>query len=235
MRYWGLTAALLFAACGAHAAVEKKDRVAVVVVELATHAAPEKKFFYNFIEAAGMAETNNRIKPLYKKVVVLNGADATLKKFYQTLANEIADSSVKAIDTFINLHGSDGEVLFREGRVATKTIRDALVAMKGASKKLRLLNSTACYGASHIVDWLGAGFKVASGAKRVNANGAHDFPTLLKAWGGGETYSQAQEKGNESRWIKFYDEMAAKWGLSDVDSYKVVEGKSDLTISSDVP
>ena len=147
----------------------------------------------------------------------------------------MADPTVKAIDTFINLHGSPGSVLFREGAVKMSDIRATLAAVKGSKKKLRLLNSTACYGESHNGDWLGAGFKVASGAKRVNANGAHDFPTLLKAWGAGETYLQAQDKGNEAKWIKFYDGMAAKWGLDDVDSYKVVEGKSDLTISSAVP
>ncbi len=219
---------------GAHAAVDRTGRVAVVVIELATHAASDKKQVYDLIEAAGLAETKNRIKPMYRKVVVLNGAQATSKNFFAALKAEVASVETMAIDTYINVHGNEGALTFYEGAISMKDVRAAVTAIAGSATKLRALNSTACYGATHTGDWLAAGFKVASGARRVNANGAHDLPTFLKAWGGGETYSQAQDKGNDSRWIKIYDALAVKWGMNDVDSYKVVEGKSDYTISTDV-
>ncbi len=213
--------------------VQKAERVAVVVVELATHAPQDRRWFYEWVEAGAQAETKNRIVPIYGRVELLTGAKATLARLNAVLGQAATSTKVKAIDVFINLHGSDGALTFFDGTHAVSSIRDKINSIKGVREKLRAFNSSACYGATHVKDLLGAGFKVASGARRVNANGGYDFHTFLSAWGNNEAYFSAQEKGNDPKWIKFYDDMAIKWGLSDVDSYKLVEGKSDLTISAE--
>jgi len=234
----GILFLLMVVASGAMATVDpgyrtitKAERVAIVVVELATHAPKDRRFFYEFVEAAAHAETKNRIKPLYGKVILLSGVEATLKSLQQAVETAAAATTVKAVDLFLHLHGSPGGLSLRDGHYSTAKLGDTLRATKGLSEKLRALNSTACWGSTHLKDFLAAGFKVASGSRKVNANGAHDTPTFLNLWGKGATYFEAQEKGNDPRWIKFYDNIAASWGMGAVDSYKEIEGNSDLTIS----
>jgi len=134
---------------------------------------------------------------------------------------------------FLHLHGSPGQILLHEGAHEMAALREKLSESKALSKKLRALNSTACWGSTHLKDFISAGFKVASGSRKVNANGAHDVPAFLMRWGKGESYFKAQEAGNDSRWISFYDKIAAGWGMGAVDSYKDIEGNSNLTIDSD--
>ncbi len=211
--------------------VDRANRLAIVVVELAEHAPPDRRFFYEFVEAAALAETKNRIKPVYGKVMLLTGKEATLSKLLGGMRDALAEPSVRSIDLFLHLHGSPGSLTLREGSHPTRIISDNLRNMKGLSDKLRAVNSTACWGATHLKDFLNAGFKVASGSRKVNANGAHDVPAFLSLWGKGETYSRAQEAGNDARWIRFYDGIAGSWGIGEVDSFKDIEGRSDLTIS----
>ncbi len=211
--------------------IGRAERVAIVVVELATHAPKDRRFFYEFVEAAAHAETKNRIKPIYGKVVLLSGVNATLPALQKAMESAANEDRVKAVDMFLHLHGSPGGISLRDGHLSAAKIAETLSAVTKLPAKLRALNSTACWGATHIKDFLAAGFKVASGSRKVNANGAHDTPAFLSNWGKGATYFTAQEKGNDSRWIAFYDKIAGSWGMGAVDSFKEVEGKSDITIS----
>src|SRR5688572_13992923 len=115
--------------------IEKSERTAVVVVELATHAPADRRFFYEFVEAAAHAETKNRIRPVYGKVILLSGQDATLDKLMSSLGTAAADPRTKAIDVFVNLHGSPGALSLREGSHETAAMSEKMLATKGLSEK----------------------------------------------------------------------------------------------------
>ena len=91
---------------------------------------------------------------------------------------------------------------------------------------------TACYGATHAADFVRAGFRIASGAVGVNANGAHDYPAQLLVWGLGAPYKDALKAGNNRQITALYDKLARKANFEDVNSIKLAMGRGSTSISS---
>ena len=99
-------------------------------------------------------------------------------------------------------------------------------------QRLRLLYSTACYGATHAPDFIRAGFRVASGATRTNANGPYDYPTQLACWGRGWTYRSTVNLANSPIFIAMHDAIAKLLGFDDVNSEKMIEGRKHTRITT---
>lgn len=224
--------AALVLVSAARADILPPQRDVVVVVELSTHAIAKYQFFYKLAEDFSIRKAYELLSDSYRNVYVLTAENATLDNFVKSLGNLAGRSDGNALDVVIELHGAPRELMFHEGGYGTDRIRDRLRADKRIAPKLRAVYSGACYGESHIDDFLAAGFKVASGAVKVNANGMFDFPTFLRAWAGGETFSRAQELGNNPFWVKFFDEKAQAMGMGDANSFKEVRGSGGLGISS---
>jgi hypothetical protein len=116
---------------------------------------------------------------------------------------------------------------------------DALVelgrrlAAGGASPKLRLLYSTACYGQSHAAPLVAAGFSAVVGSKGKNTNGLSEFRKLLTQWTEGKTITEAVHRADRPIPRMFWDVIARLNGFRQVDSEKVITGDGALTISTD--
>ncbi|MBL7201636.1 MAG: hypothetical protein ISS56_15965 [Anaerolineae bacterium] len=212
-------------------AVKRKQRVLLVVANLTTHGREELKWLYQWLDANALNVATVMLGALYRRVYTLTGEEVTAANLVEQLETLAADPKTKAIDVLINLHGWTGKLWFVEGPVIVKDLAD-LIAGKHLERKLRLLYSTACYGATHAPDLVRAGFRVASGAVGVNANGAHDYPTQLLYWAMGATYKSALAAGNNKLITAVYDELARKFDFEDVNSVKIAVGKKKTTITS---
>jgi hypothetical protein len=214
--------------------ISKSQRVLVVVSYLSA----SKKWFdgYNFIESSGIATIDLFLKNKYSSIEKLKDSNATKSKFLNKLKSLAGTSSIKAIDVIMMTHGGDDKLYFYESTgdkldtVTMSTLESDIKAL-GIGDKLRLVYSTACYGASHNKSFVNAGFSTSVGAKGVNTNSATEFPIVLSMWGGGDKISTAiswGEKGHE-----VFDTIAKlnkEW--DDADSDKDIYGKGSLRIDS---
>ncbi len=212
------------------APLQKEERDAVVVIELTQALDEPKKTLFAGIERFGVREYS-KLKAAYAEVRFLFQKDATAKSFIAALSELSAKTSNRAIDIFINLHGHPGGVTLFDEQISIADLRNQMNEVKGLSAKLRAVYSTACYGKSHVKEWLDAGFRVAAGAVKINTNGAYETPLFLKNWLKGETYGKSMERGNAERGRKFYDNAVNGAGHGPADSYKEVEGNASLTIN----
>jgi hypothetical protein len=168
----------------------------------------------------------------YRRIETLTGANVTSSSFVDRIQILAQDPQTKALDVFLVLHGSKGVLHFDDGPIASSDLRTRIQAAD-LKHRLRLLYSTACYGATHADDFIEAGFRVVSGAKGVNANGPVDYPTQLHEWGEDKRYSAVVNAGNNRLGIWTHDAIARALGFDDVDSEKIVRGKKYTRITSE--
>ncbi len=225
----------LFLSVTARAEVSRDERDVVLVVDLSTHAIERYKWFYGQAEEFSIRKAGELLTNFYHEVRIISVRDATLENLQRELAKLADRTATRAIDVIVELHGSPGALTFHEGGYDLKQVRDKLRSTARLSTKLRALYSGACYGTTHADELIAGGFKVASGAVKVNTNGMFDYPAFLKAWTAGETFTSAQTKGNHPYWIRFFDNLARDMGMGDANSFKEVHGASAMTIASDVP
>jgi hypothetical protein len=211
--------------------IQRKQRVLVVVANLTTYGRDDLKWLYRWLDANAVSVARIALFARYRQILTLTGEEAAAENFVDTLDRLAADPQTQAIDVLINLHGMPSALWFADGEIRTARLADQIVE-RHLPPKLRLLYSTACYGASHAPDFVRAGFRVASGAIGVNANGAHDYPVELLYWGLGATYRDALKAGNAKWAIEAYDKLAVQAQFEDVCSTKIAVGSGLTRITS---
>ncbi len=212
--------------------VAKDERLLFVVANLAMGGIEYQKL-YEWLDQSAINVTNLLMRPHYRYVDTLSGDDVTSVKFVERVINMAAAPHTKALDVFIILHGSPNMLYFDDGAISTVRLGDQLQAAN-LKHRLRLLYSTACYGATHAPDFVRAGFRTASGAKAVCANGPYELPVQLLKWGNGKTYKSAVMAGNDPVFLAIHDHTAKKLlKFTDVNSEKVIFGKKYTRITSE--
>jgi len=211
--------------------VKRKRRVLFVVANLTTHGRKDLKWLYRWLDANALNVAMLILGALYRCVYKLMEDEVTVSNFVDSLAELAADPKIEAIDVLLHVHGGKKKLWFVEGAIATGKLAD-LIAARQLQNKLRLLYSTACYGANHAPDFVRAGFRVASGAVGVNANSAYDYPTQLLFWAVGSPYKAALAAGNNKLITKAYDKLARKFNFEDANSFKIAVGRKKTRITS---
>jgi hypothetical protein len=211
--------------------VKRGKRVLFVVANLTTYGRQNLRLLYQFLDASSIIVPKILAGVRYRRVYALTGDEATATNFVDRLAELAADPQIEAIDVLISLHGEERSLWFVEGAIAVSELAD-LLAAKQIEHKLRLLYSTACYGANHATDFVRAGFDVASGAVAVNANSFHDYPLQLLYWTTGSPYKAALDAGNNELLTRISDRVAERIGFEDVNSYKIAVGRGETRITS---
>jgi spermidine/putrescine-binding protein len=155
-------------------------------------------FFYNFLEQQGVAMAVSKFTPVYNRVRVLSGANATLTGLKNELAAATSIGSVKAVDLLFMTHGDDEYMKFTNAWRSTAEVRDFLknnisVAQRA---KFRMVFSTACFSGSHRNQWLQAGFKCASGSVGIYADSNGSFDPFLNSWSSGKNFIQTVSDAN---------------------------------------
>ncbi|HET7531152.1 MAG TPA: hypothetical protein VFJ98_09365, partial [Mycobacteriales bacterium] len=131
--------------------------------------------------------------------------------------------------------------LFSNGEFTMASVRDLILSnlTAGQRAKLRMLFSTACFGASHRLAWRAAGFKTVSGSREVYADSAASYQPFLTSWVAGLSFGVSVAAANAAGATSAWDPVASAWLLSkgsqfwdDVDSFRLTSGSTGLTIGT---
>lgn len=216
------------------AEVTKDERVLLVVANLLLeNRGPNANYrsLYRWLDRNAVQVANLLMRPAYRFVETLSEDQVTLGTFFDRIVSLATDPQTKALDVFLVMHGLDGELVFDDVTMGTEELGELLKAADLADR-LRLLYSTACYGASHAKHFVDAGFRTASGALAVCANGPYEFPTQLLKWRNNATYKSTVKAGDNPIFRLIHDHAAKLMGFTDVNSEKVIEGKKLTRITS---
>lgn len=213
--------------------IPRENRDLIAIVNLSRLATSKFKLNYKYEESRAAMKIRRDLGRRYRKVTVFENGDATHANFLAALAAAEAEPSVRAIDVIVYLHGHPGAIGFVDtGFYPTDRLRDEILALPspdGASPtKLRALYSDACYGASHMADWLRAGFRVASGADGVDGNWSLDLHRFMAAWRRGKSFGTAIGKANRVWMTPLMDWIAGG------NSHKETDGDVAFTIDRDL-
>lgn len=212
--------------------VQKNNRVLLIVVNLSSEEGSKLYGLYEWFDKNCISLANMVLGDHYREIVPLKD-NVTSRFFLERLINLANAPSHEAVDVILSLHGLNGKLCFGKERIPTKEISERLRA-ENLKNKLRLLYSGACYGNTHSADFIKAGFRVASGAIGVAANGAFDFPLQMYNWAKGETYEKAVKAGNLPIGIDISDGIARALGYdkNEVNSFKRIKGNKNTYINS---
>ena len=224
-------------------AIGKEQRDAVLF--LANLAPPEdpEKSFYEFVSFAAESLGRSFLEPHYRHVHLVKGRDATLPALSSRLNTAASNPAVKAVDLIFVTHGLTDRVIFSDGRKSMAQVKDDILSKLSAADraKLRMVFSTACFGATHRDEWMAVGFNTASGSRKIYADSGTSYPAFLAAWVSGHTFSAAVKAANDSDPLRLQDKGAVpvlrSFGMSEqaaqeVDSVRIVDGNGDLKIGT---
>jgi hypothetical protein len=217
---------------GVMSTVVKDERVLLVVANLSDAGDPRFQLLYQWLDANALGLAWVLMRTHYRQIEALTGSDVTSVAFVDRIQELALDPRTRVLDVFLVLHGSEGALHFDDGVISSRDLKTRLQAMN-LKHRLRLLYSTACYGATHAEDFVEAGFRVASGAKGINANGPVDYPVQLHEWGRNRRYKAVVNAGNQRLGIWTHDAMARALGFDDVNSEKIIKGKNYTSITSE--
>ena len=238
----------VFASLAAQASVSKSERALVVLSELDQNSYPELRPLYTAMERLTADVPRSALAQQYNTLKVLQNQSATLSRLKTTLYSLAANSGIKAIDLIVNTHGTEDVLYFYDGGTSMRHIREEILSpdapyneatMLQLKQKLRMLYSTACFGATHNAEWIRMGFDVTDGSLGVNANAEVEYPSVVHAWSTGQPYSNGFRLSNTDAALLATDgplRLAGQLGnnfLREVNSKKVFRGNTAITINSD--
>lgn len=213
------------------ALINKRERELLVVANLSSGGQERYQKLYEWLDANAVTVTKFLLKKHYHKIHDLSKSKATFANFVDQITTIARNPQVRALDVILVLHGQRGKLHFNDGNASSVSIKKKLEA-ENLEHRLRLLYSTACYGATHAQDFVDAGFRTASGAEGICANGPYDLPAQLLCWRENKTYKSAINAGNNELALKFHDSLAKEMGFRNVDSHKIIMGKKFTRITS---
>jgi hypothetical protein len=237
-----ITLATFAPTAGATTSVTKAQREVVVFSPGLAQGTALESAFYDFVEFNAIALATATLGTRYNTVHIVRGAAATRAGLANKL-NEIASkSTVRAVDLVFITHGATDEVLLADARWTIGAVRDRIrLGLTLADRaKLRMVFSTACFGASHRAAWREAGFKTVSGSRKIYADSASSYLPFLSAWALGGTFAASVTAANLAGTPSGWDQAASAWYLtrgkpveaSQIDSFRVTSGSTGLTIGT---
>jgi hypothetical protein len=202
-----------FAGLADAASVSKSQRGAVIFVANLAHGSTLEQGFFNSVQFAAVTIAQASLGPLYGHVTTVQGNSATLAQLHAALKAEANRSGVKAVDLIFVTHGLSEKVLFSDGKTPMTTVSAEIVGHLNATQrgKLRIVFSTACFGATHRSAWLSAGFKAASGSTGIYADSATSYPAFLGAWIIGTKFLDSVNVANNADPLRLSDNAARLW------------------------
>jgi len=202
---------------------ENRDLIAVVNLSLI---AKKHQAMYRYEESRAVMKIKHDLAPYYRKTHIYSGIGATRANLLKAIQESEIDPEVKAVDTIIYVHGLPGELGFIDtGFYPTSRLRDEI--LYESPKKLRALYSDACYGESHLADWIKAGYRVASGSIEMDTNWSVDLSRFMAAWRKDRTFGKGIREANSVRRTKLTD-----WLIRKGNSFKETQGDLELRIDS---
>lgn len=226
-----ISAALLFVPLVHAGSVARGERDLIAIVNLSL--LKKFKLNYQYEEGRAIRKIKRDLGREYRRVNILKGKRATHVEFLRAIAESETNPAVKAIDVIIYLHGQPGVVGFVDtGFYPMDRLRDEILALPasagGSPRKLRALYSDACYGQTHMDEWLRAGFQVASGSEGTDTNWSLDLKKFMRDWREGKTFGNGIASANTVWSTGLMDWVAHG------NSHKVTAGEVGFTINQDL-
>jgi hypothetical protein len=226
---------------GATTPVTKAQRELVIVSADMSQGDALERGLYDVIEWSGVVLATGTLALRYNAVHILKDAAATRATLVSTLREVASKPSIRAVDLVFVTHGRTDSVLFSNAEVSIGSVRDRILANLTVDQraKLRMVFSTACFGASHRLAWRAAGFKTVSGSREIYADSAASYQPFLTAWLAGVNFGLSVTAANAAGAGSPWDGIASAWYLSKgspnwqhVDSFRVTQGTTGLTIGT---
>lgn len=217
----------------------REDRALLVISSLKIGSSQYLRL-YDFLDAQGISQAMDKLSPVYGTIAALRDSAASKRNILNTLRKFATDTSIREIDLILHCHGlKNGTIRIGQDDgsgfedVSGKDLRDDLKAL-GIADRLRMVYSTACYGAMIAQDFVDGGFTCACGAKAVNANSGTEYPDFLNRWKRGEGYRWSVDQAFNPVMTGVAETVARNvMGFNDVDSKKVIKGNSTININSE--
>jgi hypothetical protein len=211
-------------------AVTREQRRLLIVSDVSVDV-KKWKWLYRWLDDNCIRLGKQMARRRYRSVSTLKAGEVSREALVTRMRYLSKTVGTQALDVFLNMHGRRDALKFVDGWIKVESVAEELAELN-LGHRFRLLYSMACYGADHAPLWVEAGFKTASGAVGVNANGTYDYPVQIAKWRDGRTYESAVRAGNNGFMRTIHDEAAELAGFDDVDSEKVIVGVKSLTITS---
>ena len=214
--------------------VTKSQRKLVVVNSLSKYSTGVWTFIYAFLESAATSIAQSVLGDNYKSVTVRQGANGTKAKFLSAIKTAATAPGIKAVDVFLQLHGTNGTFYFYDAPVSAGVLRDEILAL-ALPDRLRLFYNTGCYADSqNSNEMIDAGFKTAIGSKKNNCTGATEFPSFCALWQTGQMVKNIMPIADNPGVRAIQDNLAVSFSstFSPADSTKLIRGNKNLTIST---
>jgi hypothetical protein len=236
-----ILAGLAPAAADAATPVSKAQRELVIVSPDLSQGDAIERGLYDVIEWSGVGLATGTLALRYNVVHILKDGAATRMGFVNKLDEVTAKTGSRAVDVIFITHGLNANVLFSNGEFTMASVRDRILANLTTAQraKLRMVFSTACFGASHRLAWRAAGFKTASGSREVYADSAASYQPFLTSWVAGGNFGLSVTAANVAGAGSPWDALASGWLLAkgsqfwdDVDSFRLTTGATTLTIGT---
>ena len=213
--------------------VDRERRAALIALRLSDGGIEKLKWLYRGLEAGGAREAKQILAPGYGEVMLLSGPALTSRGLVDAITRLTTSEDIDAVDVILVAHGLNGRLQFSRGDVCTAADLATQLRAVGAAPKLRLLYSSACFGATHAEQFLGAGFSTVIGAVEKNTTGLSEFRRLLRAWVRGESAGAALGIADRPAQRWFWDTAAKVAGrLKRVNSRKQLDGDPGVTIAT---
>jgi hypothetical protein len=207
-----------------------KNRSLIAVVNLLDHST-RHKWLYKFEDNHAAKLIEKKSKKNYSEIVILTKQDATVKNFILELKGLSEKAPENQIDMIFYIHGrgpqsADGAVLCFSGKPCVPIAElSQMIRETVPSTQLGFLYSDACWGETHLDEMMNAGFKVAAGSRKVDANHTSDLRRFLKWWNQGRSFQDSIDFANRNPISKIKDSILGK----DADSFKTVRGQMSLS------
>ena len=212
-----------------------RNRSLLAVVNLLDHAS-KHKWPYKMEDRHAGRLIERKTKKHYDDFLVLKKDQATLENFLKGLKDLAAKIPDNQIDVIFYIHGHSpdsfrGAALCFAGQAVCVPLNELSQMIRDAIDISRLgyLYSDACWGSTHLSEMMNAGFKVAAGTLKVDANHTSDLRRFLKSWNKGNSFQEAIDFANRNPLTKIKDSILDK----DADSFKVVMGDKGYRWSND--
>ena len=165
--------------------VDRDRRAALIALRLSDGGIEKLKWLYRGLEAGGAREAKQILAPGYREVVLLSGPALTGNGLVDAITRLTTSEDIDAVDVILVAHGLNGRLQFSQGDVCTAADLATQLRAAGAAPKLRLLYSSACFGATHAEQFLGAGFLDGDRRAREEHDRSQRVPPTAPSLGGG--------------------------------------------------
>lgn len=224
---------------------QSKGRGLLIVSELDQGGVKELASLYKTLERLTWSIPSKMplLEEIYLQQKLLTGKGASIEGSQGFLMQMLRDPHIDQVDLILGIHGLPDKLAFSDGTIEVAQWVEELKSKLHSSgegsllNKLGLLYNLSCYGASHINSFLDLGFQVVVGSRSVNANAELEYPWVLQMLATGSSVEVAFSQPNSRGWLKFADGPIRWLGrkqnsfLKDTDSYKVIGGNRDYTLS----